>query len=110
MGEIVNALKLERLDSRKGLSSREPLPPSRLVRVRVSPDGGTTVTTLQNPEVSGGFIDFPAINPGRIGKQYRYIWGLGAKHPTNIGNQIVKIDLEDEQHHHTFRLEGATPG
>jgi hypothetical protein len=51
-----------------------------------------TGLTLQEP--LGSFCEFPAINPAQRGQQYRYAYCLSAVRPTNIGNALSKIDLQ----------------
>ncbi|WIA29067.1 hypothetical protein OEZ86_011578 [Tetradesmus obliquus] len=51
-----------------------------------------TGLTLQEP--LGSFCEFPAINPAARGQAYRYAYCLSAVRPTNIGNALSKIDLQ----------------
>lgn len=70
----------------------DKLAPGQMRRFRFNLDSETVSQTLIDPRC----VEFPALNPGRVGRPYRYVY-LGAAHnPT--GNAplqgIVKFDLE----------------
>lgn len=41
-----------------------------------------------------GSFEFPAIHPGRKFHKYKYVWGVCAVRPTNVGNGLCKVDVE----------------
>ncbi|KAF6266758.1 carotenoid oxygenase [Scenedesmus sp. NREL 46B-D3] len=45
-------------------------------------------------EILGSFCEFPAINPANRSQQYRYGYCLSAVRPTNMGNALSKMDLQ----------------
>jgi hypothetical protein len=45
-------------------------------------------------EPLGSFCEFPAINPAHRSQAYRYSYCLSAVRPTNIGNALSKMDLQ----------------
>lgn len=49
---------------------------------------------LVSDPASNDFCEFPAINPERRGRRYRYAYALSAVRPTNMGNALSKIDVE----------------
>ncbi|MEW5298336.1 MAG: hypothetical protein WDW36_001474 [Sanguina aurantia] len=48
---------------------------------------------LPDDSCYGSFFDFPALHPKNRGKEYRYVWGMACKRPTNMGNAVAKHDL-----------------
>lgn len=45
----------------------------------------------------GGFFEFPVINEAFRGRRYRFTYGLTAKRPTNVGNQLAKVCIQPPQ-------------
>lgn len=64
-----------------------PQAPQLLAPPQPSPAG-------QQHDPLGGFCEFPAINPARRGAAYRYAYCLSAARPTNMGNALSKMDLQ----------------
>ena len=41
-----------------------------------------------------GSFEFPAIHPDKKFHKYKYVWGVCAVRPTNVGNGLCKVDVE----------------
>lgn len=48
----------------------------------------------QQDDPLGSFCEFPAINPACRSQPYRYAYCLSAVRPTNQGNALSKMDLQ----------------
>jgi carotenoid cleavage dioxygenase-like enzyme len=81
--EIVDGLSLDRLEA----SGFDAVPPGRLVRYRVAPDGSVTRTRLYD-----GGTELPAVPPERKTRPYRYAYGQATDREG--ANGLVKVDTE----------------
>jgi carlactone synthase/all-trans-10'-apo-beta-carotenal 13,14-cleaving dioxygenase len=92
---IITALALDRLNAGEPCGEEDDLPCSRLARLHVPADPRRHVSTeyMDDEGASGGFCDFPAINPARASEEHRFVWSSGKSSPTRVANRLVKADL-----------------
>eukprot|EP00878_Enallax_costatus_P013309 GHUV01013914.1.p1 GENE.GHUV01013914.1~~GHUV01013914.1.p1 ORF type:complete len:366 (+),score=113.14 GHUV01013914.1:1044-2141(+) len=62
---------------------------------------------LQQEDPLGAFCEFPAINPAYRYRPYRYAYCLSAVRPTNQGNALSKLDLQQSTSQTWHRPGGA---
>ena len=55
---------------------------------------GIPRAVLTDESKAGHFSEFNTVNPVTRGHKHRYVWGLGAQRPTNLGNSLCKIDCK----------------
>jgi hypothetical protein len=77
---------------------------SRVLHAAISPhpQAPQQLISSQQPSAVGltpqepldSFCEFPAINPSHRSQAYRYAYCLSAVRPTNIGNALSKMDLQ----------------
>ena len=79
-GKDISRSSLRRLSLPLNASSSEPCPV------------GIPRPLLNDEGKAGFFSEFNTVNPLKRGFKHRYVWGLGAQRPTNLGNSLVKID------------------
>ncbi len=106
-GSIVRSLMLDRL--RRG----ERIPGAELRRCIVDPVAGTVdVRPLAEPNAELGTIDYRRRN----GRPYRFLYAVSSQGtgPGNrmalLGDQLLKIDVEDGAAHHAWHEAGCLPG
>ena len=73
-----------------------------LMRIRIpvavaDPSAGVTIEPLCAPELHGHVISSITINPRRIGRPYRYLYGncVHGPRPCNAFNAVCRVDLID---------------
>jgi carotenoid cleavage dioxygenase-like enzyme len=99
--EIVRAFLLDNLRV-----AAPVLPDPELRRYRIRLDNGRVDS---EPLASTG-LDLPRINYGRCnGRAYRYVYGVGPRHPGAFIDQIVKVDV-DRREAAVWHEPGAYPG
>lgn len=87
---------------------------SYLRRMTIPLDGSATQLPLPQAIMAdeaehGKFCDFPCVNPLYRTKQHRYVYCLSASRPTNMGNSLAKMDVQDGTCK-TWHEAGCAPG
>ena len=97
-----NVIKHLSIRKRRAPPDKGDLYQSRLMRIRIpvavaDPDAKVTLEPLCAPELHGHIIVSLTVNPRRIGRPYRYLYGncvVGAR-PCNAFNGVCRVDVVD---------------
>ncbi|GAB2275740.1 Carotenoid cleavage dioxygenase 8, chloroplastic [Dionaea muscipula] len=105
---ILDKLRLQNLRSYNGQD--DVLPQARVGRFRIPMDGSPhgKLEAALDPKEHGRGIDMCSINPGYLGKEYRYAYACGASRPCHFPNTLTKIDLLKRKAKNWY-VEGAVP-
>ncbi|PIA27365.1 hypothetical protein AQUCO_07900015v1 [Aquilegia coerulea] len=104
---ILHCLRLQDLQSNGGINV---LPFARVGRFTIPMDGSPkgTLEAAVDPSQHGRGMDTATINADYLGKKYQYVYGCGARRPTNFPNMLCKVDLVNKTTN-TWYDEGAIP-